>query len=96
MGISSAQQQRIARVLQNTPVSQVQIFGSRARGEAHRKSDYDLLIYFEDGYTPGLFDLGGLHHTLSEALGADVDLVTYRSSLPAAILKDAMTIFKRS
>lgn len=73
----------------------IQLFGSRARGEARRNSDYDLLVYFQDGYTPSLFELGGLHHTLTEALGADVDVVPYRSSLPSAILKDAQTIFER-
>ena len=54
---------------------------------------------FEDGLhrtdTPSLFELGGLHHTLTEALGAEVDVVPFRNSLPPAILKDAKTIFER-
>jgi predicted nucleotidyltransferase len=95
MGISSIQKQRLARALRHFPVARVQLFGSRARGEARRDSDYDLLIFFQDDYTPGLFELGGLHHTLTEALGAPVDVVPYRSSLPPAILKDAKTIFER-
>lgn len=95
MGISLIQRQKLECVLRHSPVSMIQLFGSRARGEARRNSDYDLLVYFQDGYTPSLFELGGLHHTLTEALGADVDVVPYRSSLPSAILKDAQTIFER-
>ena len=95
MGISFIQRQRLAHALRHFPVSRVQLFGSRARGEARRNSDYDLLVYFQNGYTPGLLELGGLHHTLTQALGAPVDVVPYRSSLPPAILKDATTIFER-
>ena len=95
MGISHIQRQRLARALRHFPVSRVQLFGSRARGDANRNSDYDLLIHFQEDYTPSLFELGGLHHTLTEALGAEVDVVPYRSSLPPAILKDAKTIFER-
>jgi predicted nucleotidyltransferase len=96
MGISSIQKRRLAQALRHFPVSRVQLIGSRARGEAHRNSDYDLLVYFQDKYTPGLFELGGLHHTLTQALGAPVDVVPYRSSLPPAMLRDAKTIFERS
>jgi uncharacterized protein len=95
MGISAIQKQRLAQALRPFPISQVKLFGSRSRGEQRRNSDYDLLIYFQSDYTPSLFELGGLHHTLSKALGADVDVVPYRSSLPPAILKDAKTIFER-
>ena len=95
MGISEIKRLRLARAIRNLPVSKIQLFGSRARGEARRGSDYDLLIYFSASYTPSLFELGGLHHTLTEALGAQVDVVPYRSSLPPAILKDAQTIFER-
>jgi predicted nucleotidyltransferase len=95
MGISQIMRDRLARAVRNFPVAKIQLFGSRGRGDGHRNSDYDLLIFFQQDYTPSLFELGGLHHTLTEVLGANVDVVPYRSSLPQAILKDAKTIFER-
>jgi len=95
MTMSQIKRARLARAVRHFPISKVQLFGSRARGNASRNSDYDLLIHFSDNYTPSLFELGGIHHTLTEALGGEVDVVHYRSSLPPAILNDAKTIFER-
>jgi predicted nucleotidyltransferase len=96
MKISPKNQQRLARAAKKYPIVKVQLFGSRARGDSGRNSDYDLLIFFQVDYTPSLFELGGIHHTLTKAIGAEVDIVPYRSTLPPAILRDAQTIFERS
>ncbi len=52
----------------------VRIFGSRARGEAHAESDLDLLI--RPGPGMSLFDLINLQLDLQELLGIKVDVVS--------------------
>lgn len=96
MNITPAKCRKVEEVVRGRAIRKVQIFGSRARGEAGRQSDYDLLIHFDPDYTPSLFELGDLHHTLTKALDAEVDVIPYRTSLPPAILRDAKTIFERN
>ena len=52
------------------------LFGSRARGEATKKSDIDILIKFKG--RKSLLDLSGLKIELEEKLNKKVDLVTYK------------------
>ena len=49
------------------------IFGSYARGESNAASDLDILVEFSQ--TPTLFEFVRLQRTLSEMVGAEVDLV---------------------
>ena len=95
MQLSISQQKRLAAVCRRWPIAKLQIFGSRARGDARRNSDYDLLVSFDPHHQPSLFDLGGLHADFSDALDASVDIVENTPSLPSSILKNARTIFKR-
>ena len=56
-------------------VAKLELFGSRARGEARPESDVDLLVTFVDGYTPGL-EFFGFANDLEALLGRPVDLLT--------------------
>ncbi len=58
-------------------VRRVALFGSRLHGTAKSKSDVDLLIEFTKPV--GYFTLASMERTLSEAIGAPVDLVTPKS-----------------
>lgn len=54
--------------------SNVRIYGSVARGEAHPGSDVDVLVDME--YGRSLLDLAGLHLELEELLGFPVEIST--------------------
>lgn len=58
-------------------ISRLELFGSRARGDARPDSDVDLLVTFEEGYTPGL-EYFGLADELEVVFGRPVDLVVRR------------------
>lgn len=58
------------------PVARVQLFGSRASGQAHPASDVDLLIEFLPDAPIGLLEMGGLKEELEQRLGCSVDLVS--------------------
>lgn len=64
-------------ILKNYGVKRAYLFGSYARGEATGQSDVDLRIDGEK--VRGMFGLGSLYQTLTEALGKPVDLVTTES-----------------
>lgn len=75
---------KIVPVLKEAGVTRSSLFGSVVRGEDIEVSDVDILVDLPRGKT--LFDLVGLELDLKEALGRDVDVVTYRSISP--LLKD--------
>lgn len=56
-------------------VKSLELFGSRARGQARPDSDVDLLVTYEDGYTPGL-EFIALADALEALFGCRVDLMT--------------------
>ena len=62
-------------------VTEIRIFGSRARGDAGPDSDLDLLI--EVGPVHSRWFPGGLVADLEELLGHRVDVVELRSLPPA-------------
>ena len=51
----------------------VRVFGSVARGEAHEESDIDFLVRMEPGRS--IFDLAALVTELEALLGRPVDIV---------------------
>lgn len=61
-------------------VSQMQVFGSYARGEQTINSDVDILIYYDR--PPTLWMLGELQDYLTEVLGIRVDIVTEKGLKP--------------
>ncbi len=73
-------------ILKEAGVLRSAIFGSYATGENREDSDIDILVDVPRGTT--LFDLVDLKYRLEEALGKEVDLVTYDGIHP--LLRDIM------
>ncbi len=68
----------IAPVCRQWRISELAIFGSAVRNELRPDSDVDVLVTFEEGAEPTLFDMSRLSRELAEALGREVDLLTRR------------------
>ena len=75
---------RVYPILKRYGVARASIFGSYARGEETPESDIDILIEFSADKS--LLDLAGLKIELEEALGSEVDVLTYKSLHP--LIKD--------
>lgn len=65
----------LVQFCQRNRIAKLELFGSRAKGTARPDSDVDLLVTFEDGYTPGL-EFFGMADELEGILGHPVDLLT--------------------
>ena len=61
-------------------VSEMQVFGSYAKGQQTVDSDVDILISYD--HPPTLWMLGELRDYLSEMLGLQVDIVTEKGLKP--------------
>jgi predicted nucleotidyltransferase len=79
----------VATTLSDHPISVGFLFGSRARNEAHDRSDVDVAVVFEDtepgdpGHVNARLALGA---DLALALGTDdVDVVDLRSASPSLV-----------
>ncbi len=57
-------------------ISKLSLFGSALTGTLRPDSDIDLLVEFESGKTPSLFDLIRLEDELTTVLGRKTDLRT--------------------
>lgn len=74
--ITDVDQKALAKVCHDYRVQKLSVFGSVARRQARPDSDVDLLVVYEHGFTPTLFDLGSLAEALRPFFaGRDVDLV---------------------
>lgn len=85
---------RIYSILQRYDISKAAIFGSFVRKENTESSDIDILVEFLG--KKSLFDLAGLKMELEEALGREVDVLTYNSLHPLLrerILKEEVVIY---
>lgn len=71
---------RTASVFNRHGVVRAALFGSRARGEGKEESDFDILVEFQGEKT--LLDLVALRMELEEALGREVDVLTYEALHP--------------
>lgn len=69
----------ILPILAQHHIYEVYLFGSYARGEASRDSDVD--IYCENGNIKGLIDHGFLEEKLEKALGKEVDLLFFNTTM---------------
>jgi predicted nucleotidyltransferase len=58
-----------------TRIRKAWLFGSYARNESTHASDIDLMVEFDPARRISLFDVMGIAHDLSEAIGRKVDLV---------------------
>lgn len=75
---------RIYPILRRYDVAKASIFGSYVREEETLRSDIDILVEFNA--EKSLLDLAGLKIELEEALGSEVDVLTYKSLHP--LIKD--------
>jgi predicted nucleotidyltransferase len=86
-------------VLSHLPGARIWLFGSRARGQDDKYSDYDLLIITPKGFTQkekiNWYSL--LDKAIVEAIHAPVDLLLYseeevqlKKELPGHIVRSAM------
>ena len=57
-------------------VRKLSLFGSVLTTRFRPESDVDVLVEFEKGKTPGLFEIVGMETELSEMVGRKVDLQT--------------------
>jgi predicted nucleotidyltransferase len=88
-----AHREAILALCQRYGASQVRVFGSVARDEAHADSDIDLLVNLPTGYT--LLKLSGLVRSLRELLGYPVEVASadhLREEMREEILRDAQPL----
>lgn len=71
-------------ILKHAGVTRSSLFGSYVRGDNTTTSDIDMLVDVPRGTS--LFDLADLQIKLKEALGKEVDVITFSSIHP--LLKD--------
>ncbi len=69
---------RLGDLCRRHRLAKLELFGSRAKGTARPDSDVDLLVTFEEGFTPGLEFLG-LADEMAAVLGRRVDLLRRRT-----------------
>ena len=67
---------RLAAFCQNHHIAKLSLFGSVLRKDFSPDSDVDVLVEFEEGYTPGFFGLAKMEEELSKLVGRKVDLRT--------------------
>ena len=80
-------------------VSRLDLFGSRARGEARPESDYDFVVEFDDLKVSDASErYFGLLHALADLLDGEVDLLTYdalsRDSLKRKIQRERLPVYE--
>lgn len=77
-------------------VAKLFVFGSRARGNARRDSDLDVLVEVMPDARLSLLDLIGVEHIIADATGLKVQ-ATMRRSIPPAfaerIVDDLVEVF---
>ena len=90
---------KIASYFATQPIVKAWVFGSYARGEAHRGSDIDILVVFDKDANVSLLRHAKISLELSELLGLDIDLVTDGTLLPFAersANNDKILIYERA
>lgn len=70
--------EQIAAFCRRHRIRRLALFGSVLREDFGPESDVDVLVEFEEGYTPGL-SFFTLDEELEEIFGRPVDVVTFRS-----------------
>jgi hypothetical protein len=69
--------QRLAAFCRKHGIRRLAFFGSVLRDDFGPESDVDVLVEFDQGYTPGL-EFFSLPDELRKILGRDVDLLTFK------------------
>ncbi len=90
-------EEQSAPIFERYGVVRAELFGSRARNEAHEASDIDILITLGDEPI-SLWDMVRMRDELTEVLGAKVDIVTDRSIVPyfrESIMSHTQVLYER-
>ncbi len=66
----------LAEFCRKSHISKLSLFGSVLREDFGPDSDVDVLVEFEEGYTPGFFGLARMEEEFSELFGRKADLRT--------------------
>ncbi len=91
--ILKEKREEILRIVACHGARNVQVFGSRARGEARPDSDVDILIQRDPGRS--LLDLIAIKQDLEDLLGCAIDVVTEAAISPymrGQVLKEAVKL----
>ena len=75
-GLTPRAASELASFCARNRVRTLRIFGSYVRGDLTPDSDIDVLIEFQAGVDPDLFELGGMQQDLTDILGREADLKT--------------------
>ena len=94
---SESTRKQIASVCKKYKIRDLSLFGSRVRGEASDRSDYDLLVDFWPDSAISLFEFSRIQVDLEDILGTKVDLVPKSGLKPLIrnrVLAEAMPIYE--
>lgn len=78
----------IKPILNKYGITDINLFGSYARGEANNNSDID--IYCDKGNITNLIEQGKMEDELEEALGKEVDVIFSSSKMDSFFKKQIM------
>jgi predicted nucleotidyltransferase len=87
--------ERVADFCRRHHIRSLALFGSVLRPDFDPASDVDVLVQFEEGYTPG-WELFDLEQELSEIVGRRVDLNTpgfLSRSFRQSVLDEALILY---
>jgi uncharacterized protein len=71
--------ERVEEFCRQNHIKSMALFGSALRDDFKPDSDVDVMVEFEEGKEPGLFEIVDMQEKLSEILGHKVDLVERRA-----------------
>ena len=69
-------EEKLSEFCKKHHIKKLSLFGSALRDEVRPESDIDMLVEFEEEYTPGLITLAGIEIELTDMINKKVDLRT--------------------
>jgi len=87
---------KISTICKTYHVQELSLFGSRARGDNSKHSDFDFLVEFAPGAKTSLFDLFAIQSQLEDVVKEKVDLVPksgLKSSIRDGVLNQTVKIY---
>ncbi len=96
--INDLQKAELETLCRKYHIVRLSLFGSFLKGDNTSSSDLDLLVDFEEGFTPG-FAFAGIQYALSEIFGRQVDLHTPASLsryFRSQVIMEARSLYETS